>query len=171
MIKIFHRLEWFLGLVLLQALVLNQMHIHGYAIPFLYIYFILKFHTRVGRNELMLWAFAIGLAVDLFGDTCGMNAAAATCLAFFRTPLLRLVTLRDMDEGFRPGIKTLGFSAFFRYALLASALFCSVLLLIDAFSFFNILVLSLKIVSSVISTMLCIICAELIGGRKSEKRL
>ena len=43
MIKILHRLEWFIGLALLQVLVLNQMHIGGYATPFLYIYFILKF--------------------------------------------------------------------------------------------------------------------------------
>ena len=40
MIKILHRIEWFLGLVLLQVLVLNQMHIGGYATPFFYIYFI-----------------------------------------------------------------------------------------------------------------------------------
>ena len=42
MIKILHRMEWFLGLVLLQVLVLNQMHVGGYATPFFYIYFILK---------------------------------------------------------------------------------------------------------------------------------
>ena len=54
MIKILHRLEWFIGLALLQVLVLNQMHIGGYATPFLYIYFILKFNSRVGRNTLML---------------------------------------------------------------------------------------------------------------------
>ena len=34
MIKILHRIEWFVGLVLLQVLVLNQMHIGGYATPF-----------------------------------------------------------------------------------------------------------------------------------------
>ena len=104
MIKILHRMEWFLALVFIQVLVLNQMHIQGYAIPFLYIYFILKFNSRNGRNTLMLWGFILGLSVDMFCDTPGMNAAAATCLEFFRTSLMRLVTLRDTDEGFRPGI-------------------------------------------------------------------
>lgn len=80
---------------------------------FLYIYFILKVNSRVGRNELMLWSFALGLTVDMFGNTPGMNAAAATCLAFTRNSLMRLVTLRDLDEGFRPSIKNLGFSSFF----------------------------------------------------------
>ena len=166
MIKILHRMEWFLGLVLLQVLVLNQMHIGGYATPFFYIYFILKFNSRVGRNELMLWAFALGLTVDMFGNTSGMNAAAATVLAFFRSSLIRLVTLRDIDEGFRPGIKSLGFSSFFRYSLLTCILFCSLLLLIDTFSFFNLKVLFLKILTSTFSTLVCVLCAESLGRKK-----
>lgn len=166
MIKILHRMEWFLGLVLLQVLVLNQVHIGGYATPFFYIYFILKFNSRIGRNELMLWAFALGLTVDMFGNTPGMNAAAATCLAFFRGSLMRLVTLRDMDEGFRPGIKSLGFSSFVRYSLLTCTLFCSLLLLIDTFSFFNLTVLFFKILASTLSTFVCILCAESIGRKK-----
>ena len=166
MIKIIHRMEWFIGLVLFQALVLNQMHIGGYATPFFYIYFILKFNSRVSRNNLMLWAFALGLIVDMFSNTPGMNAAAATCLAFFRAPLMRLITLRDMDEGFRPSVKALGFSSFFRYSLLTTSLFCTILLLIDTFSFFNPLVLIGKILTSVLSTMLCILCMESLGRKK-----
>ena len=166
MIKILHRIEWFLGLVLLQVLVLNQMHIGGYATPFFYIYFILKFNSRVGRNELMMWSFALGLTVDVFGNTPGMNAAVATCLAFSRSSLMRLVTLRDLDEAFRPGVKSLGVAVFFRYTLMASVLFCTLLLLIDTFTFFNLPVLFLKIVTSSISTMVCIFCVESIGGKR-----
>lgn len=167
MIKIFHRMKWFLGLVLLQVLVLNQMHVGGYATPFFYIYFILKFNSRIGRNQLMLWSFAIGMMVDVFGNTPGMNASAATCLAFFRESFLRLVTLRDMDEGFRPGVKSLGFSSFARYSLLSCTLFCTLLLMIDTFSFFNVTVLILKILTSTLSTFLCVVCAEFLGRGKT----
>ena len=166
MIKNLHRIEWFVGLVLIQVLVLNQLHVGGYATPFLYIYFILKFNSKIGRNSLMIWAFMLGLTVDVFGNTPGMNAAACTCLAFFRNSLLRLVTLRDLDEAFRPGIKSLGLAVFFRYILLATTLFCTLLLLIDTFTFFNLPVLFLKIVTSIASTMVCIFCVESIGGRK-----
>lgn len=166
MIKKLHRLEWFLGLVFLQVLVLNQMHIEGYATPFFYIYFILKIKSKVDRNTLMLWAFVLGLTIDIFGNTPGQNAAAATCLAFFRTPLMRLVTLRDMDEAFRPSIKTLGFASFFRYSLLTCSLFCTVRLLIDAFSFLDVTVLIMKIITSTLSTLLCVLCAESIGREK-----
>lgn len=170
MIKNLHRIEWFVGLVLLQVLILNQMHVNGYATPFFYIYFILKFNSKISRNSLMLWAFALGLTVDIFSNTPGMNAAACVCMAFLRTPLLRLVTLRDVDDAFRPGIKTLGVAVFFRYTLLTCGLFCSILLLIDTFSFFNLLVLFFKVLTSTLATILCVFCAELIGRRNSEKR-
>lgn len=44
-----HRIGWFIGLVLLQVLILNNVHIAGYATPFLYIYFILKFASGTSR--------------------------------------------------------------------------------------------------------------------------
>lgn len=166
MVNTVHGIKWFVGLVLIQVLVLNQMHISGYATPFLYIYFILKINSKVGRNELMLWSFMLGLIVDIFGNTPGMNAAAATCLAFSRSSILRLSTLRSEDEAFYPGIKSLGVSSFSRYALLASVLFCTVLLLIDTFSFFHVGRLILKIIASTISTFIFIFCAESIGGKK-----
>ena len=114
----------------------------------------------------MLWAFVLGLTIDMFSNTPGMNAAAATCLAFFRPLLIRLVTLRDMEEGFRPGVKSMGFSSFLRYSLLSCLMFCSILWLLESFSFFHATVLIFKILTSTLSTMLCIFCMESFGGRK-----
>ena len=76
------RFGWFVGLVLLQVLILNNIHIAGIATPFLYICFILKFPSGISRNELMLWGFCFGLMIDLFSDTPGMNAASTVLLAF-----------------------------------------------------------------------------------------
>ena len=90
-----HKIGWFIGLVLLQVLILNNVHIAGYATPFLYIYLILKFESDVSRNTLMLWAFFLGLTVDVFSDTPGMNAAATVLLAFLRPTFLRLFVPRD----------------------------------------------------------------------------
>ena len=53
-INYLHKIGWFICLVLLQVLILNNVHIAGYATPFLYIYLILKFESDVSRNTLML---------------------------------------------------------------------------------------------------------------------
>ena len=165
MINILNRLKWFIGLVLIQVLILNQMHINGYATPYVFIYFILKFHSRVSQNELMLWAFFLGLTVDVFCNTPGMNAASATCLAFSRNTFLKMVTLRSLDEDFEPGIKALGISAFLRYILLSCILYCTLFLMIDNFSFFNLPVLLLMIITSMATTFVCIFSVEAFGRK------
>ena len=55
-----HKAGWLVALVLLQALILNNLHIGGYAPPFLYIYLLLKFEVDVPTNRLILWAFVLG---------------------------------------------------------------------------------------------------------------
>ena len=110
-----HRIGWFIGLVLLQVLILNNVHIAGYATPFLYIYFILKFNSGTSRNELMLWAFFFGLTIDVFSDTPGMNAAATVLLAFLRPSLLRLFTPRDNQDNLVPSFKSMGITPFLKY--------------------------------------------------------
>ena len=112
-----HKIGWFIGLVLLQVLILNNVHIAGYATPFLYIYLILKFESETPRNTLMLWAFFLGLTVDIFSDTPGMNAAATVALAFLRPTFLRLFVPRDAFENIVPSIKSMGIVPFLKYEI------------------------------------------------------
>ena len=95
-------------MVLLQVLILNNVHIAGYATPFLYIYLILKFESDTPRKALMLWAFFLGLAVDVFSDTPGMNAAATVLLAFLRPTFLRLLVTLDTLDTLVKDIRTMG---------------------------------------------------------------
>ena len=109
-----HRIGWFIGLVLIQVFILNNICIAGYATPFLYIYFILKFDSATSRNELMLWAFCLGLTIDIYSDTPGMNAAASVALAFFRPHILHLFSPRDLQEAIVPSAKVLGTASFLK---------------------------------------------------------
>ena len=80
------RLARFIILVLLQVLVLNHIHFEQYATPLFYIYFLLKIDSDNSRKGLMLWAFSLGLCIDIFSNTPGLNAATAVCTAFCRKP-------------------------------------------------------------------------------------
>ena len=141
-----HRIGWFIGLVLLQVLILNNVHIAGYATPFLYIYFILKFASGTSRNELMLWAFFFGLTIDIFADTPGMNAAATVLLAFLRPSLLRLFTPRD--------------NPFLKYTTASFFVHSLALLSIEFFSFTSIWLLLLRVISCTLLTLTCILAVE-----------
>ena len=119
LINYLHKIGWFIGLVLLQVLILNNVHIAGYDTPFLYIYLILKFESDTPRNALMLWAFFLGLAVDVFSDTPGMNAAATVLLAFLRPTFLRLFVPRDTLDTLVPAIRTMGILPFLKYLVVS----------------------------------------------------
>lgn len=155
-----HRFGWFVGLVLLQVLILNNVHIGGYATPFLYVYFILKFASGTSRSELMLWGFAIGLTVDIFSNTPGMNAAATTLLAFVRPLLLRLFTPRDLLDSIVPSFKTMGGFSFLKFVLLSVLVHHLVLLTIEFFSFTSLPLLLLRVVACTLLTFTCIMAIE-----------
>lgn len=157
-----HKAGWLVALVLLQALILNNLHIGGYATPFLYIYLILKFEADVPKNRLMLWAFFLGMIVDIFSDTPGLNAASTVLLAFIRPTLLRLFVPRDLQDTFIPSIRSMGIASFLKYAITAILVHHAVLLLLEAFSFAHLPALMLRIASSSIFTMLCVLATEML---------
>ena len=157
MIHYIHRMGWFVGLVLLQVLILNNVHIAGYATPFLYVYFILKFASGTSRNELMLWAFFLGLAIDIFSNTPGMNAAATV---FVRPTFLRLFTPRDTLDSIIPSIRTMGVASFLKFTVTSVFVHHLILLTIEFFSFSSIPLLLLRVVACTLLTVTCIMAVE-----------
>ena len=164
LINYLHKIGWFIGLVLLQVLILNNVHIAGYATPFLYIYLILKFESDTPRNALMLWAFFLGLAVDVFSDTPGMNAAATVLLAFLRPTFLRLFVPRDTLDTLVPGIRRMGILPFLKYLVVSALIHHGLLLTLEFISFAHIGTLLLRIAASTLLTVTCIMAVE--GIRK-----
>lgn len=160
------RLEWFIVLVLLQALVLNHIHFEQYATPLFYIYFLLKINSGNSRKGLMLWAFAIGLCIDIFSNTPGLNAATSVLTAFCRPWILRIFSLRETTDNFEPGIYQMGFAPFFRYALTIVILHAVILNMLDTFSLAKPQVLILKIVSDAVITLIFILCVDSVRRKK-----
>ncbi|PHS51924.1 MAG: rod shape-determining protein MreD [Lutibacter sp.] len=86
----------FIGLVLLQVLVLNHINLFGYINPFVYIVWIFLFPIRKNLSVFLILSFLLGLSVDFFSDSGGLNAAATLFIAFIRIPILKAV-LRKSD--------------------------------------------------------------------------
>ncbi|WP_300728245.1 rod shape-determining protein MreD [uncultured Bacteroides sp.] len=166
MIQFLHRLLWFVILLLVQVLILNHLHIDGYGTPVLFIYYIFMLNAETPRISVMLQAFCLGLCVDIFSNTPGMNASACTLLAFVRRGLLASQVDRDINEDYEPGIRIMGFWPFSRYIFIGSILYVLVWQTIDTFSFFRIGELVFKILASTATTMLCILCVDTIRRKK-----
>lgn len=159
-IKYIHRILWLAGLVLLQVLVLNNVNIGGYATPFLYVYLMIKLDSETSRNSLLLWGFALGLLVDIFSDTPGINTSATVFLAFMRPSLLKLFVPRDVIENIIPSFKTIGITPFLKYLSISVVIHTALLLTVEYFSFVHLAELLLKIIFSSILTISCIMAME-----------
>ena len=164
--RILTRIAWFIGLALVQVLLFNHICLFGLATPFIYVYFLLTLDKDINRNALMITAFLLGLVVDIFSNTPGVNAGASVFIAFIRPGLLRLFSPRGEYENFEPGIYTLGMGAFMRYAIVALLLHHAALFFLEAFSLVNLGYLLLRILCSALLTMMLVMAIEFVRHKR-----
>ena len=164
--RILSRMAWLVGLVLLQVLLLNNICLFGLATPFVYIYFLLVLDRDTDINALLLMAFLLGLSVDVFSNTPGVNAGASVLVAFMRPRLLRLFSPRDEFDNFEPGIYTLGIWGFVRYAAVVIFLHHTALYLFEYFSFAHFGALLLRALCSGLLTLILVLAIEFIRHKR-----
>jgi len=79
----------FIGLLLLQVIVLNHINFLGYINPYAYLIFILLFPFDGSKILLIFLSFLLGLSIDFFADSGGVHAAASVFAGFLRPVLLK----------------------------------------------------------------------------------
>lgn len=159
-------------LVLIQVTVFNNICLFGVAVPMVFIYVILRLPLTLSTGWVLTVSFLLGLTVDVFSDTQGMNSLACTILAVLRRPVLGLYFPRE-DElaNPEPSMVSLGVPVYVKYALSMTLIYCTLIFLIEAFTFFNLLRLVLRIVCSTILSTLLILAVDGLSTRRHAKRL
>lgn len=159
-------------LVLAQVIVFNHICIFNVAVPMVFIYLIVRLPITLSPNWVLTIAFFLGLIVDIFSDTYGMNALACTVLAMVRRPVLRLYVPREEDlTRPEPSVQSLGTAVYMKYLLTMTLIYCTLIFLIEAFALFNPLQLVLRIVFSTLLSFVLMLGIEAIMTSRSEKRL
>lgn len=159
-------LIWLVILVLVQALVLNRVHILGYATPLPYIYLIIKFPAGSSRDANLLWAFCLGLLVDIFSNTWGLAAATAVLLAMFQPFFLKIFSIKEDNAETNPSAREMGNGAFMRYVFTCVLFHHIAFYLLDSFSFFHWSDILINIGGSTVFTALLIFALEGLSSKK-----
>lgn len=144
-------------MVLAQVIVFNHLCLFGVAVPLVFIYFILCLPIGLSVNWIMTWSFLIGLTIDIFSDTPGMNALSCTLAGLLRHPVLKLYLQRDdnlVDK--EPSIAALGPATYIKYALTMTLLYCTMFFIIESMTFHDILLMLARIGASTLLTSLII---------------
>lgn len=163
----------FMVLVVAQAVIFNHVVLYGVAMPFIFIYFIIKLPISMSSAKVIFLAFLLGTVMDVFQDTPGLCGLACTCLGACRRTVFRLYIPREEDiVHSTPSLRTLGPGVFSQYVITMSLIFCALVFLIEAFSLFRPMVLLLRIAASAALTSLLLIATDSLSRRSvSEKRL
>ena len=144
----------FLVVILFQVLVMDNVMINGYMIPYIYILFILLMPFETPRWAQLILGFLLGMGIDLFLNTPGMHTAATVLVAFIRPYLLNLLAPRDgYDTDSFPRIHYYGFLWFLKYTLIIVVIHHFLLFYLEVFQLKDFLSTLLRVIlSSILST-------------------
>lgn len=156
----------FVVLVVAQVVVFNHLCLFNVAIPLIFIYFIIKLPVNLSVNWAMTVSFLLGLIIDIFSNTQGINALSCTILATIRIPLLRLYFPREEDmTNPEPSLRTLGPAVYMKYLITVVAAYCFLFFLIEAFTLYNWGLMFLRIISSSLLTFLILLAFDSMSAK------
>lgn len=163
------RFFWFLVVLAMQVLVFNHVHIMGYAMPIVYVYYLLIMPSSVPRALLLVWGFIGGLVFDLFANTPGIGAGSMTLVAFLQPKLIALLSDVEEDEVIFPSRREMGAWTFLFYLFVMALLVCILFFTLESFAVTNVLTLLINIGGSTALTTLILLALESIRGHLERK--
>lgn len=161
----------FVGLSLLQVLIVDNIRLGYYIHPYVYVLFILLLPFNTPKWQLLTLGFVMGFAIDLFSGTPGLNAAATVFMAFLRPSVINSMTRRkDINDSDEPSLGNMGISRFLIYSALMLTAHNIVLFLLEIFSLKLFYIALIQTIISVISSLLLIFLILLVF-RKNYKKI
>ncbi|MGM0933480.1 MAG: rod shape-determining protein MreD [Bacteroidota bacterium] len=155
----------FIGLILLQVLILNNINFMGYINPYLYVLFILLYPFNSNQSFFLILSFFLGLSIDIFEDSGGIHAAACLIAAFVRPNLLRFSFGVSYDhQNIR--LSATPFGARFSYILLMVLIHHFILFSLEMFSLSHIILILKKTLFSSIFTVILVILSLSLFNKK-----
>ena len=157
----------FVIVVLFQILVMDNVMISGYIVPYIYILFILLMPFETPSWVVLLSGFALGLGIDLFEHTLGMHTAATVLIAFIRPYFLDLFAPRDgYEPDTFPRIHYYGFSWFLKYSFFLVLIHHFALFYLEVFQLHNFFTTLLRVILSTLVSVSTIVLSQYFVFRK-----
>ena len=157
----------FIGLLLVQVIICNNINFFGYINPYIYIIFILLFPIRDSRLTLLLISFLLGMLVDMFSDSGGVHAAAAVSLAYVR-PILLKTSFGMLYEHQTIKFSTTEIGNIITYVTLGTLIHHFILFSLEIFNISNILLILKKTLFSSIFTIILSILIIVLFSRNRK---
>jgi cell shape-determining protein MreD len=157
----FFNIVRFFFLVFFQVLILNHINLGGYINPYFYIYFILLLPFETPRWLLLLAAFILGLNIDIFTNTIGLNASACVLMAFCRPFVISAISSGPESLiGDTPSLRNQGIKWFLYYSIILVLIHHFTLFYLEIFRFSEFMMTFVRVLLSSAFTMFLVLISE-----------
>jgi hypothetical protein len=162
----------FIAHILLQVFFAQKITLFEVAFCFIYVNYLLTLPYTIGRVNLLLIAFLLGVLIDGFRNTLGINAAACVLIAYIRPYWVQLLATRsnvDKETLDEVSIRETNFVWFSLYTSVLIVIHHFVLFFLEAFSMRLLLLTLEKVALSSIFTFFCVILIQYLFYSSNKK--
>ena len=157
----------FIALLLLQVFVFNHIHLFGYINPLIYIAWVFLFPIRKNINLFLISSFLLGLSVDFFSDSGGINTAAIVFIAFIRLPVLKTILRKSDFDYLLFNLRTIAFGKAFLFIFILTIIHHFIVFSLSYFSFDDYMnIISNTFVTSIFSILIIFLGIALFTKKK-----
>ena len=159
----------FFFFIFFQVLILNHLNFGGYINPYFYVFFILLLPFETPKWLLLISSFLLGLGVDLFTHTPGLNAAACVMTAFLRPFIISVISSGPESLiGDTPTLGNQGLKWFLYYSVSLVVIHHTTLFFLEIFRFDEFFLTLLRSLLSGLITLLLVFISEylIFSGKK-----
>lgn len=150
----------FIGGILFQVLILNNVQLLGFMTPYYYPLLILALPAVMNQHSVLIVAFLTGITIDAFEHTGALHASAALVLAYLRPILLRLVSTQSGRELPSVSLAVLGFRNFALYVFIGLFIHHFVLFFVDALRLSNIDIILLRTTYTTVLSLIVVLVVQ-----------
>ncbi len=165
--NILQNIVLFIGLFLLQVILLNNIDLFGYIDPFLYILFVITYPLKKDRGPFLFLCFLLGLLIDIFLNSGGVNAAATLFIGYVRLPILKGVLRKSELDFVVFNITKQPFLKMLSYVSILAFLHSFIVFALEYFKFADLgIILSRTIYTSIFTIILTVFSLILLNRKK-----
>ena len=160
----------FIVMVILQIFLFSRIGISVYVHPLVCIAFIVLLPMEIAPLLLLTLGLLMGVTMDVFMGTAGINTIATLFVAFCRPTLLNLLAGKDeVKDGGIPNVNRLGIKKFIKYASFMVLLHSTVFFIFETLSlhFFYLTLLRI-LLSSAVTLLLVYFCQRLFSVNRQN---
>ena len=152
--KSINQILFFLFLLFLQVLVLNNINFLGHINPYLYISFVFLYPLKKIRFSFLFFSFILGLFVDFFSDSGGIHAFSTLFIAYVRLSFIRIYFRKLPTDYLLFNLKSESFGKVFNYIVTLTIIHHFIYFSFANFSFQNLSIVLLNTLYTSIFTLI-----------------